>query len=125
MSDQQPVEDLDPTRHMAGVSDYRQLPDGTSLRVPLPLSEHAAAMRATLTKARRDEATIENDRTTGVVAFSRYRGLVIAELLGELSARLRPGTVVGAMRSDDAMADLAAELAWHLDAARTGSESGD
>lgn len=117
--------DADPTCDMVSVADHRVGPDGRPVRIPLPLTEHALTLRAMLAKARADESTIENDWTTGVVAFSRYRGLIVAELLGELAARVRPGTAVGAMQTDDAMADLAAELAWHLHAARTASESGE
>jgi hypothetical protein len=104
---------------------YEARPDGRSTKSPFTLTERAEGLHESLTQARRDEATIENDWRDGVVAFSRTRGIVIATLLRELSARVTPGTVVGRMRSDDAMADLAAELATDLHSARVATEYGD
>ena len=119
------MEPIDLASHVTATAKYATNPDGTSARRPVPLAERAAAMRESLAEARQDEATIENDWTTGRVAFSRTRGVLISELLLELSERLAPGTVVGPIRGDDAMADLVAELAWQLDSARTASQDGD
>jgi len=119
------VEEHDPTVHMMSSAQYQALPDGRSTKSPLPLAEKAATFREALRRARQDEATIENDWRDGVVAISGHRALIIAGLLRELGARVTPGTAVGPMRCDDAMADLAAELATELHAARTATKYGD
>jgi hypothetical protein len=124
-SEQPDLEEQDPTLHMLSSARYQRLPDGRPTKSPVTLTERATVLRESLARARQDEATIDNDWRDGVVAFSRERGLIMAVLLRELSARVRPGTVVGPMRCDDAMADLAAELATDLHAARTATEYGD
>lgn len=114
----------DPTRDMVSRRRYERLPDGTPVSYPIGLAEEADKLRRLLTHAHEDEATIDNDWTTGVVEVSRSRGMAIAALLGELSARVRPGTVTGPIVDGDALADLAEELAGHLDVVRTATESG-
>ena len=94
-SEQPDLEEQDPTLHMLSSARYQRLPDGRPTKSPVTLTERATVLRESLARARQDEATIDNDWRDGVVAFSRERGLIMAVLLRELSARVRPGTVVG------------------------------
>jgi hypothetical protein len=115
----------DPTRHMVSLALYSRSPDGASIRRELPLDDEAASLARGLAGARQDEAGIENDSHTGQVAFSRGRGLILATLLEELAARVRPGFTCGPMRGGDELADLCAELAATLEAKRTYSPDYD
>lgn len=119
------AEEVDPTRHMLSVTDWENRPEGGYGKVPIPLDTIADQLGKSVTSGQPDEADLDNDWRSGVVAFSRARGGVIGTLLTELAVRLRPGVVVGPIRADESLSRLAANLAWKLDSARTRSEDYD
>jgi hypothetical protein len=118
-------EEIDPTRHMVSINDWEKRPDGGYAKVPIALDAEAAHLREVVASRSPGEPALDNDWRSGVVAVSRGRGGAIAVLLTELAARLRPGVQVGPIQADDSLSRLAADLAWHLNAARTSSEDGD
>ncbi len=118
-------EEIDPTRHMLSVGEWKERPEGGHTRVPIPLEVEAASLRASIDAGRPTEAGLDNDWRDGVVAVSRSRGGVMGVLLEELAARLRPGVAVGPIQADDALSKLAADVAWKLDVERTSSGYGD
>jgi hypothetical protein len=86
------------------LADHQRASGGRSVKVPIALADYAEGVNRSLAgpENRDSESTIENDWTTGVVAFSRSRGLILSELLTELSARpMQPGPPVN--RRDDGM----------------------
>jgi hypothetical protein len=119
------AEEIDPTRHIISVTDWEKRPEGGYGKVPIPLDAEAAHLREVVAIRRPGQPALDNDWRSGVVAISRSRGGTIGVLLKELAARLRPGVAVGPIQADDSLSRLAADLAWHLDAARTSSEDYD
>lgn len=115
----------DPTVHMMTLADYEEEPDGRDVRREVPLAEEAATAARVLERAGQLEVYLENDWRTRQVTFSKGRGMVVATLLGELAARVRPGFSCGPMRGGDELADLAAELAATLEAKRQYSHDYD
>ncbi len=90
----------DPARHWLS----RQALDGAK-----PLDDYAADARPAL-----DAGASVDGRPPGsrdIVAISVQRAGVIADLLDELAARLRPGVEAGPIRSDGELGRLARELA--------------
>ncbi|BCJ45191.1 hypothetical protein GCM10010168_69920 [Actinoplanes ianthinogenes] len=110
----EPEAERDPAQHLMLWTDIRRQPDGSQRRTPIPLDAAAAQFAAMIEAGRAAESLLDPEDADDAVAFSRNRGRVIATLLAELSLRLTPGQSVGAIRSDGAMSELAAEIAGYL-----------
>lgn len=117
-----PAAGVDPTVHMLSVPPWYRRPAGRSQEEPETMT-HAAARLADAT-ASGGGPPLDNDWHSGVVVLRRSTYDAISELLDELAARVTPGLAVGPIRSDDALADLADEIASYLHGQRTRSDDG-
>lgn len=103
-----PKPELDPTTHLLTGPVLEGPDDGPYWR-PVPLDELAAKGRKLLASgADFDSRPYRASRE--IIAISPGRASIIADLLEELSVRLRPGTEVGPIRSDGSLSALALEL---------------
>lgn len=91
---------MDPSRHWIG---------HVPLDGPKPLDDFVAQARPALAAGAAIDGRAPGSRD--IVAISTQRAGVIATLLEELAARLRPGVASGPIRSDGDLARLTHELA--------------
>jgi hypothetical protein len=104
----------DPRRHLLGAHRWERGADGNTSPRPYPLAEAATEFRRLVEGGRDIESHLYQPRDEGGQAISRVRALVLANLMDEFAARLRPGTAVGPIDADDSFGGLVAELADHL-----------
>ncbi|QDY10447.1 hypothetical protein FJK98_27620 [Micromonospora sp. HM134] len=108
-----PVPPADPTRELLIWPDYQRDGSGRTTARRVGLDEKAAQWRATVDAGRGTEERLGR-AAPGLVSMSSARGLVVASMLRELAARVRPGFSCGPVRSDGSLSALARELADDL-----------
>ncbi|MEU7977910.1 hypothetical protein AB0B63_05210 [Micromonospora sp. NPDC049081] len=112
--------DADPDRdtavHLLCQYDHGPAGDGPGVRRPIGLAEAADLWRRALESGRAAESTVDApEEGDDVIAFSTARAHVVAALLEEFAARVEPGRSTPAVRADDSLAELATQLARHLE----------
>jgi hypothetical protein len=105
---------MDPARHLlSGQWDYTfwYAPPAPGTGSAIPLDELVAEWRALIEAERGKEPPLAN---VDAVVISAVRAQIIAYLLQELAARLRPGFAVGPILSDGSLSAFVEELATDL-----------
>lgn len=98
---------LDPAKHALSVRRY----DGNGAEHPMALTRYARQLRRDLESDRR---RLTGPRGGRHVVLSEVRAVVIASLLEELAARLRPGPTFGPSTEGREMARVIAGLVAEL-----------
>jgi hypothetical protein len=104
----------DPRRHLLSMRKWEPGPDDRDHPRTYPLAEIAADLRHSVEGGRANESYLHQPRYQGGLAISGARALVFAELMTELAYRMRPGTAVGPIDTDESFSQLALDLVEHL-----------
>ncbi|GAA1790832.1 hypothetical protein GCM10009682_11050 [Luedemannella flava] len=103
----------DPARHFVTLARYVSTGDGRQVAVPVELDAPVADWRSSVAAGRVHEPNVTY-AYPDVLSLSLARTRIIAELLHEYAARMRPGVAVGAVGSSGELSRFLEELATDL-----------